>query len=213
MASGAATPSSGSSAPGSGTSSDASSLSNGELSDASDSADISDAPMAFALTSPAFVSVQPDGGGGDGQPTIPSIDTCAAAAGGNGLSPELDWTAGPTGTISYAIVLTDLTNGLHHWAVWDIPTTTLSLPEGLAHGSPLMMPEGALQQNVQGMTEFYGPCPNGSLHIYQFEIFAIPEATLAGVSGSSTTTQVFSAAAKAATTTATLTGLSNAKPN
>ncbi len=167
---------------------------------------------AFELTSPAYVSILPDGGGGNGQPTIPPIDTCAYAdAGGNGLSPALDWTSGPAGTLSYAIVLTDLTINYHHWAIWNIPATTLSLPEGLSSGSPLAMPAGALQNNVQNMAEFFGPCPSGALHVYQFEIFAIPDAKLAGVGSGSKTTDVLSAAAKAATATATLTGLSNAR--
>jgi phosphatidylethanolamine-binding protein (PEBP) family uncharacterized protein len=162
--------------------------------------------------SPAFKSVLPDGGGGGGQPNIPSIDTCAYPdAGGTGLSPELDWTTGPAGTMSYAIVLTDLTIGLRHWAIWDIPASTLSLPEGLAHGSPLTMPMGALQVNLNKDPEFYGPCPSGSLHIYQFEIFAIPNATLTGIGGASSVTEAFNAAAKVALGAATLTGLSNAR--
>ncbi len=45
-------------------------------------------------------------------------NTCA----GVNTSPPLTWTAGPTGTMSYAVVLTDTNNMAAHWVIWDLPS-------------------------------------------------------------------------------------------
>jgi Raf kinase inhibitor-like YbhB/YbcL family protein len=167
-------------------------------------------PHGFTFTTPAYASLEPDGGGGDGGPTIPAIDTCAYSdAGGYGVSPELDWSGAPAATQSYAIVLHDLTNGFYHWAIWDIPASTMSLPAGLPRGAALTMPAGAMQTGFMG-PQFAGPCPAGSLHVYQFEIYALGTATLQ-VNGGASAQQVATAANKAPLATALLTGLSNAK--
>jgi Raf kinase inhibitor-like YbhB/YbcL family protein len=170
------------------------------------------ASTLFELTSPDFVGVSLDGGSGDGGPTIPSLDTCADPDGGGlGVSPELAWTAGPSATMSYTIVLTDLTNKLNHWAVWNIPPSVLSLPMALPKGAMLQSPAGALQQNFQGNPEYIGPCPAGATHIYEFEIFAIPSTTLTGIKSGASTAQVYAEAVKDAAATATLIGRSDAK--
>jgi Raf kinase inhibitor-like YbhB/YbcL family protein len=167
------------------------------------------------LTTPAFSSLLPDGGGGDGGPTIPYDDTCAnPEAGGYGDFPGLYWSGAPAGTQSFTIVFRDLTNGFYHWAIWDIPAATMSLPPGLPAGRMVGMPDGALQDSFMGaMGQFTGPCPAGANHIYQFEIFALPTATLAGVTGTgeARVQSVFNAAKGAAIGEAFLTGRSNAK--
>jgi Raf kinase inhibitor-like YbhB/YbcL family protein len=172
-------------------------------------------PAAFTLTTPAFDSLEPDGGGGDGGPTIPAEDTCAYRdAGGFGVFPGLDWSGAPSGTESFAIVLHDLTNDYYHWAIWDIPATVMSLPEGLPGGLTLADPEGGMQDSIMGgMGQFTGPCPAGALHVYQFTIFAIPTPTLqvTGGEGEGRVTAAFNAASKVAIGTALLTGRSNAK--
>jgi Raf kinase inhibitor-like YbhB/YbcL family protein len=152
-----------------------------------------------------------DAGVGDGGATIPGVDTCSYPdAGGYGESPELDWRGAPAATMSYVIVLRDLTNGFYHWAIWDIPASTTSLPAGLPRGATLTMPAGAMQNSFMG-PQYAGPCPAGALHVYQFVIFALPTTTLAGVTAASSAQAVYTAASKVALAMTTLNGLSNAK--
>jgi Raf kinase inhibitor-like YbhB/YbcL family protein len=167
---------------------------------------------AFELTSSGFVGIPLDAGVGDGGSTIPAVDTCADPDGGGlGVSPDLEWTAGPSATMSYTLVLTDTTNKLNHWAVWNMPPSVLSLPMGLPTGAMLASLSGAFQQNFQGKPEYIGPCPAGALHIYEFQIFAIPNATLTGVKSGASTAAVYAEAVKEAIATATLLGRSTAK--
>jgi Raf kinase inhibitor-like YbhB/YbcL family protein len=137
--------------------------------------------------------------------TFPANITCADAS---MMSPELDWTAGPTGTMSYAVTLTDLTNGIVHWAIWNISASAVSLPAGLGTTAMLTTPSGASQVNAFGANGYRGPCPGGTAHTYQFQVYAIPTATLAGTT--SMTTNARSSIQKVATAAGTLTGTSNA---
>jgi Raf kinase inhibitor-like YbhB/YbcL family protein len=169
--------------------------------------------MGFDLTSPSFVSVSPDGGGGDGGPTIPLEDTCANPdAGGYGDFPGLAWSGAPAGTMSYVVVLHDLTNGFYHWAMWDIPASTTSLPEDdLPPGKMVTMPAGAMQNSFMGnQGQFTGPCPAGALHVYQFTLFALGTTTLPGVTAADAQS-IYNDAKKVALATTDLTGRSNAK--
>jgi Raf kinase inhibitor-like YbhB/YbcL family protein len=141
------------------------------------------------------------GGGGDGSTTtialtssaftdgamIPAVSTCAGA----NTSPDLSWTAGPAQTMSYAIVLTDMSNQLVHWVLWDIPTATMSLPAALPGTATLTSPAGAKQVHVNGTGNgYYGPCPMGQTHTYQFRVHAVDVATLPTVTTTSSTTTV-----------------------
>jgi len=153
-------------------------------------------PLDLTLTSTALT----EGG------QFPANITCADSSMG---SPDLTWTAGPSGTNSYAITLTDLTfNGLVHWAIWNIPSSTMTIPARLATTAMLTMPAGAQQVAIQG-NGYYGPCPSGSTHTYQFRIYAIAAPTLPGAAPTT------AAAAKAAIiqnaiSSGILTGTSNA---
>jgi Raf kinase inhibitor-like YbhB/YbcL family protein len=121
---------------------------------------------AFTLTSTTFMA------GGE----FPDANTCAGAD----ESPALTWTAGPTGTMSYAVVLLDTDNDLNHWAIWDIPASVTSLPAALSEMAMPPMPAGAKQRNFQGAGGYFGPCPSGMEHTYRFTVFALPVATLPG---------------------------------
>ena len=140
---------------------------------------------------------------------FPANITCADSSMG---SPDLTWTAGPSGTMSYAVTLTDLTfNGLVHWAIWNIPSSTTMLAADLATTAMLITPAGAQQVAIQG-NGYYGPCPMGSTHTYEFRIYAIAVPTLPGA------TLTTAASAKAAIIqnaigSGTLTGTSNAARN
>jgi Raf kinase inhibitor-like YbhB/YbcL family protein len=139
---------------------------------------------------------------------IPAANTCAGA----NTSPALAWTAGPAGTMSYAIVLTDLSNNLVHWVIWDIPAGTLSLPAMLAGDAMLASPAGAKQVHVSGTGNgYYGPCPMGNTHTYQFEVHALGVATLGGVTTTSSTSTVKAAVLAGSLGHGDLTGMSNAR--
>jgi Raf kinase inhibitor-like YbhB/YbcL family protein len=128
-------------------------------------------PATITVTSSALA----EGG------TFMATNTCA----GVNTSPPLTWTAGPAGTMSYTVALTDKTNGAVHWIIWDIPSTTTSLAAALPAGSPLTTPANAKQvhrtQFFQAGTDYRGPCPMGALHTYEFQVNAIGTATLGGV--------------------------------
>jgi hypothetical protein len=120
------------------------------------------APMT--LTSPAY-----DEGG-----MIPVANSCD----GENVSPALEWTAGPSGTLSYAIIFRDLSNNLGHAAIWDIPASTLSLPADVDRDyQPADVP-GAVQCDAyDGQPGYAGPCPPNA-HTYEFRLYAVPSASL-----------------------------------
>lgn len=133
--------------------------------------------------------------------------TCASTT---SHSPPLTWTAGPSGTLSYAIVLEDTTINFNHWVVYDIPPATLMLPESLPTDAALTMPAGAKQKAGQGMG-YLGPCPSGMLHTYVFTVYALDVATLPGVTASSATMDLADAVKMHDLASASLSGMSDAK--
>jgi hypothetical protein len=149
---------------------------------------------AFALTSTGFTEGT----------AIPVKYACSPGANG---SPDLSWTAGPIGTLSYAVVLTDKSNNLLHWVIWDIPGGTTSLPEGVEKKANPAIPPGARQvKSYDNQTFGYlGPCPP-SLHTYEFAVFALDVATLPGVTTASTRAQVNTEILKHDLASTTLTG-------
>lgn len=119
----------------------------------------------FTLTSSALI----EGG------KFPDDNTCA----GTNESPPLTWTAGPSGTMSYAMVMVDTSISLTHWVMWDIPPTVTSLPAALDTMAMSTTIQGAKQKAIQG-NGYYGPCPRGDDHVYVFTVYALPVATLSG---------------------------------
>jgi len=118
---------------------------------------------------------------------MPTEFTCANKA--NPPSPPFAWTAGPSGTMSYALIMfdPDAMGGFTHWVVWDIPASTTMLPAALGSMATLTMPAGAKQKAGSGMG-YLGPCPPGNAtHNYKFTLYALDVATLPGVMTSSTT--------------------------
>jgi Raf kinase inhibitor-like YbhB/YbcL family protein len=138
---------------------------------------------------------------------FPTEYTCASSA---EHSLPLSWTAGPSATLSYALVLQDTNNLLNHWVVWDIPPATTLLPESLPTDAALSMPAGAKQRAAQGMG-YLGPCPNGTQHTYVFTLYALDVATVPGVMASTTTMSLAAAIQMHDLASATLSGTSNAK--
>jgi phosphatidylethanolamine-binding protein (PEBP) family uncharacterized protein len=109
--------------------------------------------------------------------------TCEGKAFADSIIPPLEWTPGPSGTLSYAISFIDTKiqsadpndSRAYHWAMWNIPGDTFSVEEGM------MMPIAPAVQTGK----FLGPCPGGMPDTYAMTIYAIPTETL-DFSGSGT---------------------------
>jgi len=119
----------------------------------------------MTLTTSAF----PDGG------QIPVRYTQA----GEQVSPALNWTNTPPGTVSFVLNMLDpdvarnrTTETQVHWLVWSIPGTATGLPEGVPMGAE--RPDGSRQVSASGPV-YRGPgAPaTGPLHHYTFEIYAL----------------------------------------
>ncbi|MFI6603397.1 YbhB/YbcL family Raf kinase inhibitor-like protein [Nonomuraea sp. NPDC050536] len=138
----------------------------------------------FALTSTAFA----------GNGTIPVKYTCQQdGASGNDISPPLAWTGAPAAAKSYAITLIDTANSNKHWVIWDIPATKSGLPEGLGLGYDVPNQSPAKQKAMSSgnkSLQYFGPCPGGTSHKYEFTLYALDTATLPGVTSSSTVAAV-----------------------
>ena len=133
----------------------------------------------LTLTTTAF----PDGG------EVPARFTQSDP---NAVSPKLDWTNVPPGTVTFALILHDPDVALQkklgdvlHWMAFNIPGSATSLPEGMP--ATASMPDGTIQaKNLRGAVGYMGPGapPAGPDHHYTFELFALdtkldlgPEAT------------------------------------
>lgn len=105
---------------------------------------------------------------------IPVKYTCDGAD----FSPPLEWTAGPAGTKSFALICDDPDAPMGtwvHWVVYDIPATATMLAEGITREKEL--PGGG----TQGVNDFRrigygGPCPPGGTHRYFFKLYALDAA-------------------------------------
>jgi Raf kinase inhibitor-like YbhB/YbcL family protein len=150
---------------------------------------------------------------------IPDHYSCAFDhKAGRDVSPPLAWTGAATGVKGYAIVLRDVANGGDkvHWAIWNIPAATASLPEGLASGYDVPNQNGAKQKAMgSGSTalQYFGPCPGGREHPYTFTLYALKSATAPGLSASSGMSQIESAIKKASSANVVLHGKSSAAAN
>ncbi len=118
---------------------------------------------------------------------IPAEQQCAGLAGGQNVSPPLSWTAGPAGTQSYAIVMKDVDINFNHWVIWDIPASALAVPSGVENTfSPANVSgakQAALNANLVG---YFGPCSPTTVNTYEFRVYALPVANIAGLTQQST---------------------------
>ncbi len=99
---------------------------------------------------------------------------------GDGSSPHIEWTPGPEGTLSYALVATDwdapspsfrlLT--VPHWVLFDIPPSFTEIPHNAGIGELTEL--GVQVGTAMGGTEGYLPaCPPLGRHQYQFRVYAL----------------------------------------
>jgi Raf kinase inhibitor-like YbhB/YbcL family protein len=137
----------------------------------------------LTLTSPDFE----DGG------VIPNKYTQADP---NPISPKLEWTHVPAGTVTFALILHDpdvalqkKTDDVLHWMIFNIPGTATGLPQNVPTTAKLE--DGSINaKNLRGGVGFMGPGmgSQGPYHHYTFELFALdtkldlgPDATRADV--------------------------------
>ena len=117
------------------------------------------------LTSPAFK----DGG------RIP-LKYVMPRAGGENLSPPLEWSGEPEGTRSFALLCVDphpIARNWVHWMVINIPANVHHLEEGASRRA---MPPGAKElKNSFGFVGYGGPQPPPGTgdHPYVFTIYAL----------------------------------------
>jgi Raf kinase inhibitor-like YbhB/YbcL family protein len=114
----------------------------------------------------------------------------------NGVSPKLEWTYVPAGTVSFTMIFHDpdvapmkKSEDNLHWIAFNIPGTVRELAEGFP--SEAKLPDGTIQvKNRKGVFGYMGPgAPAaGPFHHYTFEIYALdikldlgPDATRADV--------------------------------
>ena len=118
--------------------------------------------MAFSISSPSFQN------GKD----IPKKFTCDA----QDVSPALSWTDPPQGSKSFALIADDpdAPRGTWtHWVLFDLPSATTSLPEGVPKVGEL---KGGGRQGVNDFPKigYGGPCPPpGKPHRYFFKLYAL----------------------------------------
>jgi Raf kinase inhibitor-like YbhB/YbcL family protein len=95
--------------------------------------------------------------------------------GGQNMSPELQWGPGPQGTMSYALVLHDYSNGFTHWALWNISLDTLMLPANLSTEPMPATPAGSSQIGFGDNSGYAGPGADD--HVYELRLYALNIAT------------------------------------
>jgi Raf kinase inhibitor-like YbhB/YbcL family protein len=138
---------------------------------------------------------------------IAEANTCDGA----NTSPQLAWTGDAMGAQSYAVVLTDKSNNLVHWVIYDIPASATGLPAAVQKVYEPTNVMGAHQTaSYQATTRGYlGPCPpaNGGAHTYEFALWGVDVATLPGTSMMTTRAEIVMALAQHMTAKVTLTGM------
>jgi Raf kinase inhibitor-like YbhB/YbcL family protein len=120
------------------------------------------APARLEVTSPSFWD---------------DMDIPERHAGPAGVSPALSWSDVPPGTKQLVLLCEDPNapspTPFVHWAVYGIPLTTRSLPEGIP---PVPVTSGFKQgRNSTGGDGYTGPEPpvGHGVHHYHFQVFAL----------------------------------------
>jgi len=127
---------------------------------------------AFTLTSPAFENVE----GCSDETRAPCErfpDENISFMNSPNNSPELTWTGAPAGTMSFVMVLQDLSNGQAHWVLWNIPSDTTMLAANVdKNDATPAVPAGSQQCNNFGAGDgYFGP--GSECNVYEFVVFAL----------------------------------------
>jgi Raf kinase inhibitor-like YbhB/YbcL family protein len=88
---------------------------------------------------------------------------------GENLNPQLSWSGAPEGTVTYAITMLDRSaNDYSHWVHVNIPAGVTSV----ATGGSATLP-GVAGRNDSPSIGYFGPCPPGPNHRYEFIVWAL----------------------------------------
>lgn len=95
---------------------------------------------------------------------------------GTNISPDVAWSRASASVKSYVLICDDpdAPNGTWvHWTMWNIPSSTTSLPAGVALDAAL--PDGSIQGiTSSGRHGYSGPMPpKGNAHHYYFRMYAL----------------------------------------
>lgn len=107
---------------------------------------------------------------------IPARFATLQVAGGENLSPALEWTGQPAGTKCFVVTVVDhhpMARRWVHWMVLNLPATTQGLKRGAAADG---LPAGAEQlDNSFGANGYGGPQPprGSGAHEYVFTVYAL----------------------------------------
>lgn len=124
-------------------------------------------PAPLKITIPAFAEGS----------EIPAKFGCANGKNAN-LSPAIEWSGAPAGTMSFALILHDPDvaigdSDVLHWAIFNIPGSATGLPEGVQAKATL--DDGSVQlMNIGQSIGYFNPCaPPPTTHHYMFEFYAL----------------------------------------
>jgi Raf kinase inhibitor-like YbhB/YbcL family protein len=103
---------------------------------------------------------------------IPKKHSCEAAD----VSPQLEWSGTPAGTVSFALIMDDPdapAGTWVHWVLWNLPASAHGLPEAVAKQDQL--DDGTRHgRNSFRKIGYNGPCPPpGKPHRYFFRLYAL----------------------------------------
>lgn len=99
---------------------------------------------------------------------------------GGDQSPELSWTNAPDDTKTFVVIAFDVTAGVVHWGMYNIPAATTELPEdagvtGSVYGEQVINVYGSAGSNAD--MNYGGPCPPPdyppNVHHYVFTVYAL----------------------------------------
>lgn len=153
-------------------------------------------PYSLLPQVPSFTLTSPDVA--EGAPIDPRF-----TAGGENLSPALEWSGFPAGTRSFLVSCFDpdapTPAGYWHWTLVDVPADVTSLAQGAASTGPASvaaLPDGAFHVASDGGTVGYegaGPPPGDRPHRYVFAVHALDVDHLPVDAGTSATAVAFTA--------------------
>jgi Raf kinase inhibitor-like YbhB/YbcL family protein len=127
---------------------------------------------------PAFDLTSPDFSEGD---VLPQVHRSGIfGAGGEDVSPELNWAGAPAGTKSFVVTVYDpdapTMSGFWHWAVFNLPASLTGLPRDAGNPDAGLLPEGAITlKGDGGVSRFLGAAPPAGHgpHRYFFIVTAL----------------------------------------
>jgi phosphatidylethanolamine-binding protein (PEBP) family uncharacterized protein len=132
---------------------------------------------AFTVTSPGFMNMEGCSETMQSACDIFPVETSNFNDGLN-ISPELNWTGVPAGTMSFAVILQDLSNMQAHWVLWNIPGSATMLAADVPQTSSMpATPAGSRQTNASFASGdgYFGP--GSACNVYEFVVYALSVVT------------------------------------